>query len=122
MFAFPQASQWSMFAMVRLKSVIYVQALIRRCESAGAAAYLLRRGAEEAGAILLKVNRLDGSCLVLSQARRGEELVWLRPLGDTSDDSHAADYFARQLRFDPDLWIVEIEDRQGRSFVIEPIV
>ena len=108
--------------MVRLKSAIYVQALIRRCESAGAAAYLLRRGAEEAGAILLKVNRLDGSCMVLSQARRGEELVWLRPLGDSTDDSRAADYFARQLRIDPDLWIVEIEDRQGRSFVIEPIV
>jgi hypothetical protein len=122
MFAFPQASQWSIVAMVRLKSVIYVQALIRRCETAGAAAYLLRRGAEEAGAILLKVNRLDGSCLVLSQARRGEELVWLRPLGDSSDDARAADYFARQLRFDPDLWIVEIEDRQGRSFVIEPVV
>ena len=108
--------------MVRLKSAVYVQALIRRCEVAGASAYLLRHGAEEAGAILIKVNRLDGSCLVLSQARRGDEPVWLRPLGDGSDDSRAADYFAKQLRIDPDLWIVEIEDRQGRSFVTEPIV
>ena len=108
--------------MVRLKSAVYVQALIRRCEAAGASAYLLRHGAEEAGAILIKVNRLDGSCLVLSQARRGDEPVWLRPLGDSSDDGRAADYFARQLRIDPDLWIVEIEDRQGRSFVTEPIV
>jgi hypothetical protein len=40
------------FSMARLKSSIYVQALIRRCEVAGASAYLVRRGAEEAGAVL----------------------------------------------------------------------
>ena len=108
--------------MIRLKTEIYVQALIRRCEVAGAAAYLVRHGADEAGAVVIKVNRLDGSCLVLSQARRGEEAVWLRPLGESCDEQRAADYFARQLRIDPDLWIVEIEDRQGRSFVTEPIV
>ncbi len=108
--------------MIRLKTAIYVQALIRRCEAAGASAFLIRHGAEEAGAILIKVNRLDGTCLVLSQARRGEEAVWLRPLGDSSDEARAAEYFARQLRIDPDLWIVEIEDRQGRSFVTEPVV
>ncbi len=108
--------------MIRLKTAIYVHALIRRCEAAGAAAFLIRHGAEEAGAILIKVNRLDGTCLVLSQARRGEEAVWLRPLGESSDEARAAEYFARQLRIDPDLWIVEIEDRQGRSFVTEPVV
>jgi hypothetical protein len=59
---------------------------------------------------------------VLSQARRGEEAVWLRPLGDNCDETRVAEYFARQLRIDPDIWIVEIEDRQGRSFVTEPEV
>jgi hypothetical protein len=108
--------------MLRLKSVIFVQALIRRCETAGAAAYLLRRGAEEAGAVFIKLNRLDGALTVLSPARRGEELVWTRPLGDTADEQRCSDYFAKQIRFDPDIWIVEIEDRQGRSFVDEPVV
>ena len=108
--------------MVRLKSAIYVQALMRRCEAAGAAAYLVRHGAEEAGAIFIKVSRLDGTCMVLSQARRGEEAVWLRPLGESSDETRAAEYFTRQLRIDPDIWIVEIEDREGRSFVTEPVV
>ena len=107
--------------MIRLKTAVYVQALIRRCEVAGAAAYLVRHGAEEAGAILIKVNRLDGTMMVLSQARRGEEAVWLRPLGESCDEARASDYLARQLRIDPDIWIVEIEDRLGRSFVIEPI-
>jgi hypothetical protein len=106
----------------RLKSAIYVQALIRRCEFAGAAAYLVRRGAEEAGAVFLKINRLNGACTVLSPARRGEERIWMRPLGESIEESRAAEYFAKQLRIDPDIWIVEIEDREGRAFVDEPIV
>jgi hypothetical protein len=108
--------------MVRLKSAIYVQALIRRCETAGAAAYLVRRGAEEAGAVFIKLNRLDGTCTVLSPARRGEEFIWTRPLGESTDEARARDYFAKQVRVDPDIWIVEIEDRAGRSFVDEPVV
>ena len=107
--------------MVRLKSAIYVQSLIRRCEVAGASAYLVRRGAEEAGAVFIKLNKLDGTLTVLSPARRGEELVWMRPLGETADAQRCADYFAKQIRFDPDIWIVEIEDRAGRTFVDEPI-
>lgn len=106
----------------RLKSALYVQALIRRVEASGASAYLVRRGAEEAGAVFLKLNRLDGSTTVLSPARRGEEKVWTRPLGETADAERCADYFARQVRYDPDVWVVEIEDREGRSFVDEPIV
>ena len=108
--------------MVRLKSAIYVQALIRRVEAQGASAYLLRRGAEEAGAVFLKLNRLDGHCVVLSPARRGEERVWMRPLGDSADEQRCADYLTKQIRFDPDIWIVEIEDRAGRTFVDEPVV
>ncbi len=109
--------------IARLKAGIYVKALIRRAEVAGASAYVVRRGAEEAGALFLKLARLDGTCTVLNQARRGEgELVWMKPLGETSDDAAAAKYFEKQVRFDPDLWIVEIEDREGRAFVDEAIV
>jgi hypothetical protein len=108
--------------MIRLKSSIYVQALIRRCETAGASAFLVRRGAEEAGAIFLRVNRLDGTSTVMSPARRGEERVWTRPLGDAADDNRVGEYFAKQIRIDPDIWIVEIEDRTGRTFVDEPVL
>ena len=104
----------------RLRSGIFVRALIRRAEVEGAQAYVVRKGSEEAGAIFLKVSRLDGICTVLNQARDSEgELVWARPLGETADDAKAAQYFERQIKFDPDLWIVEIEDRDGRAFVDE---
>jgi hypothetical protein len=107
----------------RLKTGFYVRALIRRAELGGASVYVARRGAEEAGALILKLTKPDGSITVLSRATRGEgELVWMRPLGDSSDGASATKYFEKQIRFDPDLWIVEIEDRQGRAFVDEPIV
>lgn len=107
----------------RIKAGIFVRALIRRAEVEGASAYVVRKGAEEAGAILLKISRLDGTCVVLTQARRGEgELVWVKPLGDSTDDARTSAYFEKQVRFDPDLWIIDIEDRQGRTFVDEPVV
>ncbi len=107
----------------RLKAGIFVRALIRRAEVAGAQAYVVKKGAEEAGAVFLKVARLDGTCTILNQARAGEgELVWARPLGEACDEARASVYFAKQMKFDPDLWIVEIEDRDGRAFVDEKVV
>jgi hypothetical protein len=107
----------------RLKAGIFVRALIRRAEVEGASAFMLRKGNEEAGAIILRLARLDGTALVLNQARMGDgALVWARPLGDWTDEAKAAAWCDRQVKFDPDLWIVEIEDRAGRAFVDEPIV
>lgn len=107
----------------RLKSGFTVRALIRRAEVAGAQAYVVKKGSEEAGAIYLKLNRLDQTCTVLSQVVAGDgERVWARPLGESCEEAKAAVYFEKQQKFDPDLWIVEIEDRQGRAFVDEKIV
>ena len=107
----------------RIKSAIQVKAIIRRAEVAGAQAFLVRRGQEDAGALFLKLSRLDGTFTVLNQARRGDgELIWTKPLGDSADEEAIGKYLEKQLRFDPDLWILEIEDREGRAFVDEPIV
>ena len=107
----------------RLKAGIFVRALIRRAEVAGAQAYVVKKGAEEAGAVFLKISRLDGTCMVLNQARAAAgELVWAKVLGDSCDEAKAAAYFERQIKYDRDLWIVEIEDRDGRTFVDEKVV
>ncbi len=122
-FARGHARKPAMDTTPRLKAGIFVRALIRRAEVAGASAFIVRKGNEEAGAIILRVATLDGSVLVLNQARTGDgALVWARPLGEPVPDAKAAQWCARQLQFDPDLWIVEIEDRAGRAFVDEPIV
>src|ERR1700753_537503 len=106
----------------RLKAGIFVRALIRRVQVAGASAFVVRSGAEDAGSIILKVAKLDGTVLVLNQARNAKgELVWSQPLGGWVDDKRGNEWCDRQVKFDPDLWIVEIEDREGRVFVDEPV-
>lgn len=108
----------------RLKTEFWVSALIRRAQAQGAFAALTRKGDADAGAVLIKVATLDGRARLYAPAQNAEaERVWLDlssgPLGDEESavDAHAA---ARTAR-DPDLWVVEIEDRQGRSFLLEPI-
>lgn len=100
----------------RLKTRLWVQANLRKCAIDGLCATVARRGDDDAGAVLLKINRLDGGFAVLAQARTAEgEAAWIRGTGPDPVDEAAADaYIARQVRRDSDLWVVEIEDRAGR--------
>ena len=103
-------------SVAALKSKLLVQACLRAANSAGTPAAVVRRGYEDAGAVLLKINRGPIGCTVLSQVRTNEgELAWMRATGPepvTEPDADA--YIDRQAKYDPDLWVVEIEDREGR--------
>ncbi len=103
----------------KLKAEIWVKAYMRRCEASGAAAFVVVHGDDTAGIILIKLNRLDGTATVLSPSRDGEgELIWLRATGpDPVAEGEADAYISRQRRYDPDLWVVEVEDREGRHFL-----
>jgi hypothetical protein len=107
----------------KLKTEIWVHALIRRCNGSGAMAVVARKGEVSAGMVLLKVNCLDGTFFVLSMSRRMDgERIWVRATGaENVDETEADAYIHRQIGFDPDLWVVEIEDREGRHFVTEPV-
>ena len=85
----------------RLKAGIFVRALIRRAEVAGAQAYVVKKGSEEAGAVFLKVSRLDGTCIILNQVRPGDgKLAWARPLGGLCRGARLA-YFEKQDQIRP---------------------
>ena len=87
-----------------------------------------RRGDADAGAIFLKINTLDGSAQVLRPAASGlpgtdMDRRWAQALpGGQAEESAADAYLARQADFDGDLWIVEVEDRQGRHFLDDCLV
>ncbi|MCK0209049.1 DUF1491 family protein [Starkeya koreensis] len=109
---------------MRLKSAIWVSALLRRANGAGAFAAVRRRGAEEAGAIFVKVATLDGCAALYGAALPSLEaepapgvrfFAPILPAGSAEADVEAR--MAREIGFDPDLWFVEIEDRAGRSFL-----
>ena len=108
---------------MRLKAEIWVKAYLRRCQHEGAAAVLVRRGDSDAGAIYIKVSRLDGTAALFGPAPAGldvasEDRRWQPCLDGPSPTEEAADaYLARQIEFDPDVWIVSVEDRQGRHFL-----
>jgi hypothetical protein len=107
---------------MRLKSGLWVRAYVRRCAGEGAMAAIARRGSEEAGAIFIKIDLLDGRALLFAPAPAGMEAepdrLWHAPLGAEPVASADADiWLGKQARFDEDLWIVEIEDRLGRHFL-----
>lgn len=107
--------------MNEIRAEIWVQALLRRAQTGGAMGMVLRRGDRDAGAVWVKVLRLDGTCELYVPARNFEgERVWTRPLGIAAE-AEADEKARRALDRDPDLWLVEIEDRQGRHFLTEPV-
>ena len=106
----------------KLKTIIWVQALIRRAEVSGASAFVARKGEPDSGAVLVKVSPLNGQALVWSSSygREGERR-WMCATGTTPvADAEAEAYIQRALARDRDLWVVEIEDRAGRDFLTEP--
>lgn len=109
--------------VIRLTSDIFVHALIRRAELNGAVGMVVRKGDATAGSIFVKLNTLNGMATVFGQSRTPDgELMWLRGTGpEPVPDETAEAYLERQCKFDPDLWIVEIEDREGRHFLLEPV-
>ncbi|MGC2223197.1 MAG: DUF1491 family protein [Methylocella sp.] len=108
---------------MRLRADFWVAAYLRRCALNGAFAVLRRRGAAEAGAIFVKIDRLDGFAALYgpvphSEARNGQDRLFARLHRDPwIDPAEAEQKLARQIHFDPDIWIVETEDRQGRCFL-----
>jgi len=112
---------------MRLKSAIWVSAYVRRCHIEGAFAAVRRRGAEEAGAIFVKLNRLDGTADLLGPApqsafedARPSDRLFSRCLAE-QPEAKIEERLVRELRFDSDIWIVEVEDRAGRHFLDDVI-
>ena len=106
----------------RLKTRLSVMAAIRLCQTRGLFATVARKGDEDAGAILVKQNLMGGGFRVLTQVRSIEgKPGWMAGTGEEPVEEAAADaYIARQVDRDWDIWVVEIEDREGRNPFEEP--
>jgi len=110
--------------MSRLKSSIWVAGYLRRCQSAGVFGAVRRRGAEEAGAVFVKVALMDGTAMLFAPApqtayddSRPIERVFTQSPPQAVEEQAVESRLAKEINFDPDVWIVEIEDRAGRHFL-----
>lgn len=105
-----------------LSSDLWVSALIRRAELGGAFATVARKGDARAGTVIVKVfDTANRTAQLYSEAFGPDgERLWMQPI-QSEIERDLDDYLERQVRYDPDLWIVEIEDRQGRHFITEKV-
>jgi hypothetical protein len=107
----------------RLTTDLWVSAHLRLGNSQGIPMMVVRKGDRTRGTVLLKINRLDGFCRVLTQVRHLGRPAWSAGTGPGPVPEAEADrYVARQLRLDPDLWVIEIEDRQDRHWFEGPVL
>lgn len=106
--------------MTRLTSEFWVQAYLARLRLSDIPAFVTQHGDNTAGAVLVKLNTLDGNARVY---QRSFDLMTDQRRWEVLADGAEADVdvaVARQQRFDPDLWVIEVEDRAGRHLLDEP--
>ena len=101
----------------RLTADFWVRAYLARLEQAGIPAFVTAKGDATAGAVLVKVASLDGQACAYQRSfdLTSDARVWV-VLKD-GDEKTVDATIARQRGFDPDLWVIELEDRQGRSLL-----
>ncbi|MHA1189236.1 MAG: DUF1491 family protein [Alphaproteobacteria bacterium] len=110
--------------MPRVKTDLWVNAWCRRARAEGAFATVAKKGAAEAGTIFVLVNRLDGAFDLYGPAPQTAfdedqplDRQFSHLLVSVSEDDTAS-RIAQERRFDSDLWLVEVEDRAGRAFIV----
>ena len=97
-----------------------MQAYLARLRLHGIPAFVTAHGDDTAGAVLIKLNTLDGRAAAFQRSFdvMRETRTWV-VLAD-GDEQEVDAIIARQRGFDPDLWVIEVEDRAGRHLLDEP--
>lgn len=105
--------------MSRLTAEFWVQAYLQRLNLAGIPAFVTKKGDLTAGAVLIKVNTLDGDAQAFERSfdlQTGQR-AWVGMAVGCEAEVDAA--VGRQKSFDPDVWVIEVEDKQGRHLLDE---
>lgn len=101
----------------RLASGLWVSAYMRRLALVDIPAFVTAKGDSTAGAVMIKLNTLDGNAVLFQRSfdLMTAERAWV----ELAKGAEAAvdEACQKQLKFDPDLWVIEVEDRQGRHLL-----
>jgi hypothetical protein len=105
---------------LKLTAEIWVSAYLTRLRLIDIPAFVVQRGDSTAGAVLIKLNTLDGKACCYQRSfdlMTGERKWIILAEGAEGDVDQSV---AKQCSFDPDLWVIEVEDKQGRHLLDEP--
>ncbi|MGJ3258154.1 MAG: DUF1491 family protein [Rhodospirillales bacterium] len=108
----------------RVKAAIWISAQVRMCGLLTLPVVVRRRGDADAGSILIRLDRMDGHSVLLSQSRDSQgKPAWLQTSGEAPmPDGDVENYIERRIKTDPDIWIIEIEDKDGRYEPDAPVI
>jgi hypothetical protein len=101
----------------RIPTELWVTAHLRQCTAKGIPAYVVHKGAPAAGTVMVKIVRKDKTCKLFNQSRDMDGVMgWMDVFdGVAVDEKKADEYIQRSLKRDPDVWVVEIEDAEGKN-------
>ena len=103
--------------MSRLTSLFWVQAYIKKLNLLGVPAFVVSHGDDTAGAIIIKVNKLNGDAVLFERSFSLDKNLNQWSKFESGDEKELDELLSRQLSRDRDLWIVEIESREGDPFL-----
>ncbi len=105
--------------MTRLTARFWVDAYLARLRFQDIPAFVVSHGDDTAGSVLIKLNTLDGSACAFTRSfdLMSGERVWAELASGPEADVDNS--IAKQRGFDPDLWVIEVEDRMGRHLLDE---
>lgn len=106
--------------MTRLTAEFWVYAYLNRLRLNDIPVFVTAKGDATAGAVLVKLNTLDGQAQAFQRSfdLMSGERAWV--VLAEGGDQLVEEALAKQRSFDPDLWVIEVEDRQGRHLLDEP--
>ncbi len=101
----------------RLPAALWIEAHLRRLDGEGVPYYIVQKGAYAAGTVLLKIDGRENGCRLLIQQRDPDGVLgWTAALKEEIlPEAKADDYIRRAAARDPDLWVIEVEDRKHRN-------
>lgn len=105
--------------MARLTADIWVSAYLARLRLADIPVFVVKKGDATAGSVMIKLNTLDGRATAYQRQfdLMADRRTWVVLASGIERDVDAA--LSKQSSFDPDLWIIEVEDRAGRTLLDE---
>ncbi|MEM5476225.1 DUF1491 family protein [Pacificibacter sp. AS14] len=105
--------------MARLTADIWVSAYLTRLRLADIPVFVVKKGDATAGAVMIKLNTLDGQAAAYQRQfdMMADRREWVELAHGAERDVDAA--LNKQVGYDPDLWVIEVEDRDGRTLLDE---